>query len=686
MFDNLTPQTPENQLYPGADVGEPIYSPKINIADMIDDDRLQAIGFRCSEGSEQDEGTMQKWLDDLKHGKKLAKQEHQAKSEPFQGAANFKSPIILNACYRAADAISMEILRNKNLQSIKTIGKDQDDVKEKKAENYSIYANWQINDDMEGWRYEFNNMIYQIMMDGCLFKEVYYNPIERRNESKIINAEDVILDNKVKSFWRLRRFGKRMEFSRNEVEEKFRSGVWIENDLFPENKDKDGNDVQVEESDIEFIEQYGYYDLDNDGYEEPYIFTFHVESSKIVRVAPRFEYDEIIYSKKSNEVIKIKPSKSVVQFICLPDIVDGGLMGVGYASILGGFSRAVNQAANDLLNAATSANSPGGVMAKGTSLEGDIESGPGYWHESDLDPERLANAFFPFPIKEPSQTLYQLMGAMVASAEELSSSTNVMAAVGANAPATTTLSLLMEQQQTRSAIVTRIYRSMTDEFKIMFELNSKHTDPEIYQEVVGDDQADYKHDMDLDSFDIVPSANPDVSSKVIRMQQAQAAILLVEQVVVMGGDAKPIIRNYLEVIGMDDVDKIMPESTPDEQLQMLFDSNPDLMNMVMGEKQRADAAQAAQLDALAEDQAREDAKVTQDIKTKEAQEIKYLAEAKLKEEESETEDLKNDVLSVNTAGAIDQASAELDRTKADTDRIMLDNVEKEEKINRGIID
>jgi hypothetical protein len=43
----------------------------------------------------------------------------------------------------------------------------------------------------------------------------------------------------------------------------------------------------------EFIEQHTYLDLDDDGYREPYMVTFHRKSGKIVRITARFDEDTI---------------------------------------------------------------------------------------------------------------------------------------------------------------------------------------------------------------------------------------------------------------------------------------------------------------------------------------------------------------------------------------------------------
>ena len=673
---------------------EQLYVPKQNIADMIEERELEMIGNRCAQGSDEDESTMAEWNEGVKKGKKLAKQENKALSIPWEDAANFKSPVITSACYRFSDAVSTEILRPYDLVSVKIIGDDPDDIKEKKADNYSKYANWQINEEMPEWRCEQEKLLYDLPMEGTSIKKVFFNTIDKKPESKLISFPNFILDNTAKSVARLRRFGEIMEFSRNEVEEKIRNGDWIENDIFGEEEENDATyehrKEQVEEGDIKFIEQQGFYDLDGDGYEEPYTFVFHCESQKIVRMVPRFELDDVrlrggitLYQEpqSNTEILKIKPNNSIVMTIFLKDIIGCGLLGVGYAHLLSSFARAINAATNNLLNTATLSNVPGGFLAKGFRAKmGNTQLGPGQWNQTEISPRDLAAGVLPNPTKEPSPALFQLMGALVANAEEMSASTNIISAVGANAPATTTLSLLMEQQQTRSAIVSRIYRSMTQEFKMLFELNKKYTDPATYAEVVGDPNASVEEDLDDDSISISPSANPDVSSKVMRVQQAQAAMSLIEPTLMAGGDAKPIIKNYLEAIGFEDAEEVLPELTPDQVLQKLLQDNPDLQEMIMGEKERADALIAQQIDGVDKEEQRKDIKLGADVQKLEADTVKSYAEAALKEQQAETEDLNNDALIANTGQGLDGMFIENKHKVAETERVLLDNEMKKKEL------
>ena len=77
-----------------------VFAPSPNIADMFDEDTLLKVGRQVKEGHESDWDSMGDWRDLVEFGLELAKQEITSKSTPWEGAANFKSPELMNAEWR----------------------------------------------------------------------------------------------------------------------------------------------------------------------------------------------------------------------------------------------------------------------------------------------------------------------------------------------------------------------------------------------------------------------------------------------------------------------------------------------------------------------------------------------------------------------------------------------------------
>jgi len=258
----------------------------------------------------------------------------------------------------------------------------------------------------------------------------------------------------------------------------------------------------------------------------------------------------------------------------------------------------------------------------------------------------MRNGIVPLPVKEPSPTLFSLMQFMINSSQELSASADLTQALGANAQATTTLARVQEQQQSSGAIIVRSYRAMSAEFKKLFVLNSKFLDPQEYQDVLDDAEADFANDFNLRSMNITPVANPEISSKIQRIQQAQAELSQVEMVAAAGGDIRVIVKNFYEAIGAQNVETIFPDEDPQQQLQRLLGENPELAELISGEAERLDLIAASQADQIERQEAREDLKAAAAVDKDKSTEILNL-------EKAETEQVKNQISDYTTALQLD---------------------------------
>jgi len=280
----------------------------------------------------------------------------------------------------------------------------------------------------------------------------------------------------------------------------------------------------------------------------------------------------------------------------------------------------------------------------------------------------LQNGVKTLPVGQPSPTLFNLMQMMVQSSQEVSASADLSQALGANAPATTTLALIEEQQAFGGAIILRQYQSMGQEFKKLFILNSKYADPVHYAEVVDDPEANYAEDFNLKNMNIVPTANPEISSKIQRIQLAEVEMSKLEMIVATGGDPQPVVKSFLEMIGSTNVDEIYPGMDPMQELQKLIESNPELAEMLTNEKARNDFMMQAEQDAIEQEQELEAIKGAAEVDKTTAEIKKIEAETRLTLEKAETEDLNNDVSTYTAAANLDKISLENEALNEQTRR------------------
>lgn len=647
------------------------FVPKPNIADMFDDDTLLKVGLCVKDGYESDWDSMDEWRELVDFGLELVKQETTSRSEPWDGASNFKSPELMKAALKFSDRASSELLRGYNILKTKVVGDDPHKVKFDTGERVAEFMNWQLNVEMKEWREEQEKLIYDLPYVGTVFKKTFFDAQLGRNTSKLITYPNFAVNQDAESIARLRRFSELHPFSENEVIEKQRQGIWLDIKLSAGNQ-QEGEGTEAESDKMTtFIEQDGFYDLDDDGLEEPYTFVAEESTGKIVRIMPRFEPKDVLVKGKNRattldklisetglepgerEVVRITPEENITKYGFIHD-PQGGFLDVGYTHLLSALTAGINATTNQLMDAGTLAIRGGGWLSKGFRRKmGNSSFKMGEWKQTGVSAQELQTGIMPLPVKEPSQAVFALMQFLIGSAQELAASTDLKGTLGANAPVGTTLALIDEQLQSTGAIVKRIYRSMSSEFRKQYILNSKFVDPTQYQEILDNPEANFEADFNVKGMDIIPTASPEVATKTQRVIIAQAEISQIQNVMFAGGNPEPIIKSFFELIGSNIAEEVFPEETPEQELQSLLSKNPQLEALITGEQERTDLLAAADADAIAKEQARKDLestdksdKISSEIDLNEAKTIREL-------ELAETEQVKNDISIYTTAANLD---------------------------------
>lgn len=229
--------------------------------------------------------------------------------------------------------------------------------------------------------------------------------------------------------------------------------------------------------------------------------------------------------------------------------------------MLGPLTKALNVTTNQLLDAGTLANMPNGFLARGFRKKmGNLRMSPGSLQQTDISAQELQSGVLMNPFREPSQTLLALGQGLQAAIDKLVVSLDLQGTIAPNAPASTTLALIQEQMIPTSAIMQRIIDSQSDEFEKLFVLNSKFADPEQYIEVVDDPSADFQQDFNLKTMNIKPTANPEMSTKIQRIQVNDALLSQAALISQTGGDIKPIVERFVRDIADDDtLDQVYPD-------------------------------------------------------------------------------------------------------------------------------
>ncbi len=212
-----------------------------------------------------------------------------------------------------------------------------------------------------------------------------------------------------------------------------------------------------------------------------------------------------------------------------------------------------------MIDAGTLSNLPAGLKAKGLRMKGDDDPiRPGEWREAEVLEGKLADKFFSLPYKEPSMVLLELMKIVSDSGRRLASIADVeIGDVSAQAPVGTTMMIMERALKVMSAVQARLHASLADEFRILARI-IKDSTPEIYEyDVEGGERMIKKADFD-DRIDIIPVSDPNAATMSQRITLYQTAIQLSQQAPQLY-DLGKLHREILRVIGMKDVDQIVPD-------------------------------------------------------------------------------------------------------------------------------
>ena len=501
----------------------------INIAESLDEAQLRKIGQDAFAGYDLDEQSRQDWVKHVDEWTKLAKQTVEPKTYPWVGAANVKYPLLSTAAMQfAARAYPSLVPSNGKIVHAKTLGKDPDGAKTEIAEAVSTYMSVQLLQDMYGWEEDMDKMLIMLPILGTMFKKTYWDSLNEENCSHLVMPKNLVVNHWARNLCDAERISEIIEMSPRKLKERQQSGLWLDLDLGRAPQplmDTVGPSVVDDTTPYTFIEQHTFLDLDDDGYKEPYIVTFHKESKKVVRIVARFD-ETTIKQGPDGKIHKIDPIEYYTKFGFIPN-PDGGFYDIGFGVLLGPINESVNTLINQLLDSGHLSTLQSGFIGKGLRIRmGDNRFTPGEWKAVNSTGTDLKQQIVPLPTKEPSNVLFQLMGSLITSGKELASVAEIFVGKmpGQNTPATTTMATIEQGMKVFTAVYKRLYRSLTEEFLKIARLNYLYLNPNT--EVQDLEITINPMDFDPKAHKIYPGADPTAVSQTEKLLKAQGLMEL----------------------------------------------------------------------------------------------------------------------------------------------------------------
>lgn len=556
MSDENT-NTPDEAASPATSLSS------LNLAQGMSEEKLHEIGSSCKEGFDSDLQSRSQWEMDLDEWTRLAMQVREPKSWPWRDASNVKYPILSTAAMQfAARAYPSLVPQDGKIVKSIVVGKDPTGEKLEKAERVSTYMSWQLLHDMDDWEEDMDKLLIMLPIVGTVFKKTYFDKSTEKIKSCMVLPKNLVVDNWATSVESAERVSEIIPMTRRVLKERQNQGIFLDVDLgepvAPTNSEQTSIKpyTKVDETTpYSLIEQHTYLDLDEDGYAEPYIVTFHRESSIVLRILARFEGKNVTKGK-NDQIIKIVPTQYYTKFSFVPN-PDGSFYSIGFGVLLGPLNEAVNTLINQMIDAGTMSSLQSGFIGKGLRIKsGEQAFRPGEWKPVNATGDDLRKQIVPLPVKEPSAVLFQLMNTLVTSSKELASVAEIFVGKmpGQNTPATTTMASIEQGMKVFTAVYKRIYRSLQSEFYKIFELDGHYIDPNTYIAVIDENVG--PDDFNDDSYDICPGADPSSMTQTEKLMKAQGLLELLSTGML---DPVEVVKRVLEAQEQPNWEKLLSQ-------------------------------------------------------------------------------------------------------------------------------
>lgn len=539
---------------------------------------LAEMAARVIEDYDIDKASRSQWEKLNTEAMKLAMMVSETKEYPFERASNVKFPLIAQAALQFNARAAGAIMQGDKVARCKTYGQDPDGAKAARSDRVSEHLSWQLLAEIPEWQPDMDRLLVILPIMGSDFKKTYYDPSLGRKCTRRVSAEKFVINYRARSLEDAPRFTEELDLYPRDVQERILDGRFIEFDYEnvesdPTEKDKGDNSTQDRDAAHLFLEQHRLWDLDGDGYREPYIVTVHKGAEKVCRIVANYTADTVRMVPDGSKVAAIRPQTFFTKYEFLPS-PDGGFYGMGLGWLLGGTNEAINSALNMLFDAAHLNNIQGGFVSSSMSLrEKEIRIKPGHFKVINTGGLPLNQAVMPFQYPPPSEALFKLLGLMIEFGQKLASTTEVMSGeTGGKVIQPMSLQILVDQgMKVFSAIFKRVHRAVTAELDIHARLNREHLTPEQYNEFFDDptQQFDPKADYATKGMDILPVADPELATDTQALTQAQ---LIFET-----GNQNPAVNQYemmkrlYTAAKVRDVDALLvPPPQPDPETEALM--------------------------------------------------------------------------------------------------------------------
>ena len=607
-----------------------------NFADDIPESVRDKIAAYLEEVTVKDTKNRAPWLDIIEKAKTLLgfkieeiQDPNNVKSKSNSSIGNAAQVKTYDTTFSSSVLRLWATLRSELLPSTGPVGfrtdVSVDEDYELKGEMVRDALNEYLTVEDKGFYPDYDRFLLYLILYGCVFRKIYYDPITGKPLSRFIMPEDFLFDNNCSSITESNRLTHIRYLSKREILFNMQSGIFSKVDLDyldsvgssdgeESTDDSKAKQVDPTNSRFPFYETHEYLVLndffDNNNPSEdysiplPYVITRCGSSNQIVSLTPNWDEND--------------PTKTRINCFIHYNLFPGfDVFGLGLAQILGSNSKSLTSMQQMAIDAAIFQNFPGGMKAKGIkTTNNDLNILPGQFVTVETGNLSLRDSIMPLPYNGPSPALLEYINRITAQTQELASATEMgLTENNQNTPVGTTIALLEVSNRMQSAIMRTVHSSFSQELQLFYKMFNLPSLP-----------------LDKESLKVIPVSDPSVESSTQRIIKAESILKL--------ASSSPELHNMREVylkvyqaLGIKDIDKILlPEAAPEQQQEQPID--PALQVQIADIEQRR--LEVESKERLAHLNIEADGYKTQmsiELDKEKLEQEKYLAELKVNEQQ-----------------------------------------------------
>jgi hypothetical protein len=529
-----------------------------NLAEFLEDEDLDELSNELQSGYTSDKSSREEWEQGYTKGLDLLGFKYEERTRPFDGASGVYHPLLSESVVQFQAQSYKELLPAGGPVRTQIIGASTPEV-ESQSERVKEFMNYYITDVMEEYDPEMDQLLFHLPLAGSAFKKIYYDGGMGRAVSKFIAAEDLVVPYMTSDLVSAERVTHIVKMTENEIKKQQVSGFYRDVKINPYDVD---DDIQEKYDQLEGTKREDTYQdytllemhvlLDLKGFEEesgikiPYIVTIDEGSGKVLSIYRNFS--------------KADPLRKKIQYFVHYKFLPGlGFYGFGLIHMLGGLTRTATAALRQLLDAGTLSNLPAGFKSRGFRIRDDDQPiQPGEFRDVDAPNGVLRDSLLPLPYKEPSATLFSLLGFCVDAGRRFASIADMKLAEGGTSemPVGTTMALLERGTKVMSAIHKRLHYAQKIEFKLLAKVFSTYLPPTYPYQVAGGNSFIKAQDFDQ-RVDVLPQSDPNVFSISQRVTMAQMQLQLAQSNPQMHNLYEAFRRMY-EALGIQNIENLLP--------------------------------------------------------------------------------------------------------------------------------